>query len=298
MLLMPDGKDMSHVLIAWGGSLFFVLGILILAGWITAGAGKKAAKKRPAEKKPAEKKPAENKETVQSGAVQTETMQPGAVPVSAAYMVFLPLAAVCFITLSMLYQVDGNYYMIFYSAVIFLACLAAGDLPRGAAKAPLALLCGFQFVMMTLTNWAGVTGFTEIRLNRGYFDHQAYYREVLTETDGTIYDRLAAAPGARLVAFGTHPDCLQFPCIAESYNDITSPWGNVEIVNSARAFEEYLQFMQADYVYADADHLKEEAWQWSRGLLEEMTADGTLYDFVYEGDNWLARVRREASIPN
>ena len=257
MLLMPDGKDMSHVLIAWGGSLFFVLGIIIFTGLFRK----------------------------QTGPVRR-----------AARTVFLPFAAVCFVSLAMLYQIDGNYYMTLYSAAVLAAAAVMADMPakqrRSAFFLPLAAVCAFQFLIMTMTNWAGSTGFTKIAVNPGYVDHRAQYREILTEEDGRIYSVLAADPQTKLVSFGTHPECLQFPCIAESYNDITSPWGNEEIVSSADAFVRYLEFFGADYVYADAEHLKEDAWQWSKGLLEEMTEQGVLYGFTYEGENWLAKVRK------
>lgn len=42
---------------------------------------------------------------------------------------------------------------------------------------------------------------------------------------------------------------LQFPCVVQSYKDITSPWGNVELVNTVEAFEEYMAYAQADYAY-------------------------------------------------
>ena len=51
-----------------------------------------------------------------------------------------------------------------------------------------------------------------------------------------------------MIAFGTHPYCLQFPCNVESYKDITSPWGNVELVNSPEAFETYMAYAKTDYV--------------------------------------------------
>lgn len=294
MLLMPDGKDMSHVLIAWGGSIFFILSLIIVSGNILK--LKQYLKTR--------------NQMPLKGVNHTN-------PVSMAmWIIFLPYVIICFITLSMLYQVDGNYYMTLYSIIILSALYvlkeymtyqtdenagagAYDTLKRSSSEKknlpiyiPIVAICVFQFLFITMTNWAGTTGFTEISLNQGYYDHRAYYELVLTKEDGRIYSLLAENPQAKVVAFGTHPECLQFPCIVESYNDITSPWGNVEIVNTADAFIKYLSFFSADYVYADAEHLKEDAWQWSKGLLDEMTSRGVLYDFIFEGENWIAKVKK------
>lgn len=295
MLLMPDGKDMSHVLIAWGGSIFFILGLIIVSGIISKLL--RYLKTR--------------NQTPLKGVNHTN-------PVSASmWVIFLPFVILCFITLSMLYQVDGNYYMTLYSIIILSASYvikenmashsdenavegACDTIKRSSFKKknlpiyiPIAAICIFQFLFITMTNWAGTTGFNEISLNQGYYDHRAYYESVLTKEDGRIYSLLAENPQAKVVAFGAHPECLQFPCIVESYNDITSPWGNVEIVNTADAFIEYLDYFKADYIYADAEHLKEDAWQWSKGLLDEMTSRGVLYDFIFEGENWIAKVKKD-----
>jgi len=307
MLLMPGGKDMSHVIIAWGGSLFFVLGVLTV--WNVAVIVKKRRKEK---SDPAAK------------GIRFEEKSGSSLLFPAALTVFLPFIVTCFVTLTMLYQVDGNYYMMLYSIVIFLAVVFEQEgrslltennqqghsfvqegtsLPAGNSReemslltkkrvsaAAFALILVFQFVIMTMTNWAGVTGFTEIQANKGYYSHKEYYKEQLTEVDGSLYDFLSADPRTRAVAFGEHPVCLQFGCITQSYNDITSPWGNVEIVNTADAFIDYLHFAEVDYVYGDAVHLSEDAWQWSKGLIDEMTRRGVLTDFVYEGENWIAKV--------
>jgi len=307
MLLMPDGKDMSHVIIAWGGSLFFVLGVLIVRNVAVIVKNRRKEKSDPAAK------------GIHSGEKSGASLL-----LPAALTVFLPFIVTCFVTLTMLYQVDGNYYMTMYSIVIFLAVvfeqegrsllteneqqghsfvqegtsLSSDFVQEGTSPltekrltaAAFALILVFQFVIMTMTNWAGVTGFTKIQANRGYFSHKEYYREQLTEVDGSLYDFLSADPRTRVVAFGEHPTCLQFDCITQSYNDITSPWGNVEIVNTADAFIDYLHFARVDYVYGDAAHLSEDAWKWSKGLIDEMTVRGVLTDFIYEGENWVAKV--------
>lgn len=64
----------------------------------------------------------------------------------------------------------------------------------------------------------------------------------------------------------------------ESYKDITSPWGNVELVNSPEAFETYMAYAKTDYVYAEAGYLGPGSWEWSLDLLREQIREGSLTD--------------------
>ena len=59
----------------------------------------------------------------------------------------------------------------------------------------------------------------------------------------------------------------------------TSPWGNVELVNSPEAFEEYMEYAGTDYVYAESGYIGTDSWEWSYGLLRDLISDGVLTDF-------------------
>ena len=110
-----------------------------------------------------------------------------------------------------------------------------------------------------------------------------------------IWQEVSQDPENRVIAFGTHPYCLQFPCNVESYKDITSPWGNVELVNSPEAFEPYLAYAKTDYVYAEAGYLGPGSWEWSLDLLREQIRRGSLTDLFFENGNMLARVSDTAA---
>ena len=265
MLLSPEGKDMGHVIIAWGTSLLFFL-VLFIAVSVMMGA--------------AEKK--------ERGGITT-----------AAAVIFWPFLAVNLISLVMLYQVDGNYFMLLYTFLVLIACRKLSGLAQKSAKGLVILLLvpllGFNILLTAQTNWAWSVGFSEIRpVNKGRYNHKAkQHEDMIIKGNAAIWQILAADPENRVIAFGDHPFCLQFPCNVQSYKDITSPWGNVELVNSPEAFEEYMEYAGTDYVYAESGYIGTDSWEWSYGLLRDRISDGVLTDFFFENGNMLARYSRE-----
>lgn len=264
MLLAPEGKDMSHVIIAWGTSLLFFLSVCMIV-------------------------------FILSGAVKREN---GSIHRASA-VIFWPFLAVNMISLVMLYQVDGNYFMLLYTFLIFGFCRTAARLTDNGMKRLtmillIPLLC-FNVFVTAQTNWAWATGFSEIEVvNKGRYNHRAKQQEDMEAKGNTvIWQTLAAAPENRVIAFGEHPRCLAFPCNVQSYKDITSPWGNVEIVNSPEAFEKYMEYAGTDYIYAEAGYIGPGSWEWSYGLLRELIGRGLLTDLYFENGNALIRVGAE-----
>lgn len=264
ILLSPEGKDMGHVIIAWGTSfLFFAAACIVL--FRLAGAVKR-----------------------KNGCLDR-----------AAAVVFWPFLAVNMVSLIMLYQVDGNYFMLLYTFLILWFCRSLNRAEeKSLKKLVLALtvpLLIFNILVMSQTNWAWSAGFSEIQvLNKGRYNHRAkQHEDMIAKGNAVIWQVLSSDPANRVIAFGNHPFCLEFPCNVQSYKDITSPWGNVELVNSPEAFEEYMEYADTDYVYAEAGYIGTDSWEWSYGLLRDLIADGVLTDFFFENGNALARVSRE-----
>jgi|GEM_PF-6003860 len=311
MMLSPEGDDMFHVSIAWCGSIMLVLAVVI----IICIAVLIAIPPQP----------------------RTKNRMAGA-----AAMLFIPFSVLCGVTLAMLSQVDGNYYMTLYSimpvAAMWLSyeavtrcaertAAAAGDAgnmmgedggtdepdepgTRGRSfiqeeKVPVSIviaaaaMLACQFFIILITNWASAGGFTPIAFDRLYYDNENDSRVMLTAQAApeavaagtTIYDKLAAEPEARVLAMGEHPACLQFNCVTESYSDVANPWGNPQLENSTDEFVEYLHFAGIDYIYVDGEYINRDECSWRRGMLAEMDARGLLGDYIYEGSNYLARVR-------
>ena len=263
MLLAPEGKDMGHVVIAWGTSLLFFLLVCILVYLL---AGKKLCQDN------------------RTG------------PLAFAHVLFWPFLAVNLVSLVMLYQVDGNYFILLYTAVSLFSCRALSCLSEAApGKAAIMLLVpilSLNVLVSAVSNWAWALGFSEIKLlNSGRVNHEEMqYHDMVTRGNEEIWNILAKDEETRVIAFGNHPACLQFPCNVQSYKDVTAPWGNVELVNSPEAFEEYMRYAKTDYIYVEAAYIGENSWSWSYGLLQDLISRGSLADFVFENGNVLARV--------
>ena len=261
MLMQPQGEDMGHVILAWGTSLMAVLIVMLVLYGILS----------------------------KKGDEQSHIW-------NAALVIFFPFVIVSLISLSMLYQIDGNYFMLLYSMLILGACRAMvyfkkiGFYPLASkCLAPLLVL---NLIVTAISSWAWTAGFSEIHLlNKGRVNHRAQEQARMEEKGNTlIWQEVSQDPENRVIAFGTHPYCLQFPCNVESYKDITSPWGNVELVNSPEAFETYMAYAKTDYVYAEAGYLGPGSWEWSLDLLRELIHSGSLTDLFFENGNMLARV--------
>lgn len=261
MLMQPQGEDMGHVILAWGTSLMAVLIVMLVLYGIFS----------------------------KKGEEQSHIW-------NAALVIFFPFVIVSLISLSMLYQIDGNYFMLLYSMLILGACRAMvyfkkiGFYPLASkCLAPLLVL---NLIVTAISSWAWTAGFSEIHLlNKGRVNHRAQEQARIEEKGNTlIWQEVSQDPENRVIAFGTHPYCLQFPCNVESYKDITSPWGNVELVNSPEAFETYMAYAKTDYVYAEAGYLGPGSWEWSLDLLRELIRRGSLTDLFFENGNMLARV--------
>ena len=261
MLMQPQGEDMGHVILAWGTSLMAVLIVMLVLYGIFS----------------------------KKGDEQSHIW-------NAALVIFFPFVIVSLISLSMLYQIDGNYFMLLYSMLILGACRAMvyfkkiGFYPLASkCLAPLLVL---NLIVTAISSWAWTAGFSEIHLlNKGRVNHRAQEQARMEEKGNTlIWQEVSQDPENRVIAFGTHPYCLQFPCNVESYKDITSPWGNVELVNSPEAFETYMTYAKTDYVYAEAGYLGPGSWEWSLDLLRELIRRGSLTELFFENGNMLARV--------
>lgn len=261
MLMQPQGEDMGHVILAWGTSLMAVLIVMLVLYGILS----------------------------KRGEGQSRIW-------NAALVIFFPFVIVSLISLSMLYQIDGNYFMLLYSMLILGACRAMAYFKKigfyPLASKCLAPLLVLNLIVTAISSWAWTAGFSEIHLlNKGRVNHRAQEQARMEEKGNTlIWQEVSQDPENRVIAFGTHPYCLQFPCNVESYKDITSPWGNVELVNSPEAFETYMAYAKTDYVYAEAGYLGPGSWEWSLDLLRELIRRGSLTDLFFENGNMLARV--------
>lgn len=271
ILLNPQGEDMGHVILAWGSlGVWLLLWIWFL--WLFV-----------------EKKERRRLERRLDGYLR---------------VVFFPFLACCIVSLMMLTQVDGNYFMLFYvllAVYVFRLVSRCAKAPmKACAKGCMVVVMIFSLVVMGLTNWNWTVGLTPVSwLHRGYYDHRKIEREKLGEKGGKIWDLLAENPRNRLIAVGEHPQCLVFPCSAQSYLDITGSWGNVALVRQMDDFVEFMEYAKTDYVYVQAGYLSREERAWS--LTCDLIEYGILVPVCYEEGSMLGVVdtkgeRTEASV--
>lgn len=262
VLFNPQGDDMDHVIIAWGSLGAWFLLCLFLA-WIFLG-----------------KKSRTSKERRLDGFLNT---------------IFLPLVVCCLISLIMLYQVDGNYFMLFYVLSALCIFRLAERLSSQSAARIIHGLCIpvilFSILITTLTNWAWSLGFTPIAWkHRGYYPHQQIqHQEMSASGNGQIWEILSQNPRNRLISIGAHPQSLVFPCNAQSFRDITkNAWGNPVLAETMDNFVEFMDYAKTDYIYVQAGYLSPEGQTWD--LLCACIIQGKVIPLCFEAGNMLAYV--------
>lgn len=268
VFLAPAGDDMFHVRIAWGSTI----PALCLLAWIFWG-----KRKRPA----------------------------GERCIGAAA---LGIGGLSLFSLFLLWQVDGNYFMLLYVLFVIVGTctwaeakrdfgLNMGLFGRWAGYLVFSVLVLVQAILTMGSNWAGTTGFTPAKLlHKGYFSHQqAVYQEKCQAGNEAIWSILSQDPQTRVIAWGEHPAVLQFPCNIQSYYDVTGSGGNVRLVKTLENFKQFLRYAGTQYLYVEAGYLEEgsRAWDVVRYLIEE----GSLADIRFEHGNMLGRVNLEGEIP-
>lgn len=270
MLTAPVSMDMDHVVIAWGTGLV----TLFLFIWsVSAIRGRKA------------RTPLEVFDRV--------------------LMAVMTLG--CIASIYTLSQVDGNYFILFYSLLVIISMRMEGSL-LGRGTAPdgmhglgrgigMAVIC-FMIVnvpLTCLTSWAGQPGFTPVRLKHmGYYDHRREARQRDLEI-GCMNLVSGFSPRTRVLAFGNHPDVLDISCSVQSYYDVTGSGGNVYLVKRLKYFEEFLEYAGTEYFFVEKGYLA--AQPRALEMIEDMIEEGSLTDLKYEWGNLSARVTLPPVLP-
>ncbi|MEY8354078.1 sodium:solute symporter [Lachnospiraceae bacterium 54-53] len=262
----PVGPDMDHVILAWGGYMLF---FLLLLWIVTRFCGK----------------------NVDRGEKQELSVFLG--------VVYVPFLAVNLLSLAMLTQVDGNYFMLLYVLTSVYVLKGAAEarekaLWRGALGAGVWMLL-FSVFFTAMTNWNWSLGFSPASFrHKGYFDHQEAARLDMAEKGNEkIWKILEEAPETRLIAIGDHPSVLVFPCSVQSYDDITGVWGNVTLVKKMDYFVEFMDYAKTDYVYVQAGYTGKENRSYT--LVKDLIEWGKLVPVFYENGNLLAKVEVNGS---
>ncbi|MDO4324472.1 MAG: glycosyltransferase family 39 protein [bacterium] len=280
VFLCPEEKvDMAHVIFAWGGLLFLfflILGVLwlILRRW---GQFSKTANEPHKEKR--------------------RLRQPS----DGWYLawILIPLSVGSLYILFDLSQIDGNYYNFVYALALFAGCFGISrvwqpDIRRAFVMFlfPAAVM---GVTMSAVTNWAWQIGLTPVTVkNCGFFNHEKQEYDTWFAADGmdhgneAIWAILAQNPRYRVIAVGSHPDTLLFPCSVQSYGDIAGSWGNPSVVESVDKFCTFAKYAKTDYVYIQSYYMCR--WEDPYPFLCKLIYHGVLTDLVFEYGNVLAKV--------
>ncbi len=276
VLFCPTGEDMAHVRMAWGGLAFLVMLILVFLLY-----------KRTAERME------EMNRMERIGIGDNAFLVAGF-----RLMGFLTLKTgiLSILSLYLLYQIDGNYYMLLYALTgmlgsIVLYARAAYEVSpagrpyrrffSGESNYGLLLLTAVMLYFTAFTGWAGPVGFTPIDpVNRGYYNHEA---------ELPLMNPLQWDKHTRVVAFAGEPDCYLLRGRVESWVDLDGSGGNVYLTDTKlNIFKEYLTFAEIDYIYADLHFLQDDTD-------ERHARANTLFIYMLEDGDFESVVLAEGS---
>ncbi len=283
MAVLPLGEDMDHVIIAWGTGLVTLLAFLWacwLAGFVRTGGmrGRRGF--------------AAGEHAVPGAHGSAARPWASAQPFCEALL--LPvLGLACIYSVYTLSQVDGNYFILFYTLLI---TGVSGIRQRHGRKTDLernlsgllAPLAAAGLFATCCTSWAGAVGFTPVSLiHPGWYDHREAIQERQAEA-GISEIVSALTPRSRVVAFGEHPRVLDLPCSVQSYYDITGSGGNVYLVKKLDYFKWYLDISGTEYIFVEKGYGDRQSR--AGEIIRYMIEDKSLTDLVYEDGNLLGRV--------
>ena len=291
-LFYPVGKDMEHVSIAWSGVAFPA--ILFLAfrnafrGIFSRGSEAIQSKRRESNLTEGDsflKKKKSIKE--QNG--------------SHLRIVFFLIGFFSLLSFLMLWQIDGNYYILWECLALLLAAssplwserqssllgsdrkdsesyisLRRFDLIKGIF--PLLYLASILITLVT--SWVGAVGFTPIDLvNKGYYDHFAVEMEKQAERGSLpLFLKMTEKTNNHVLAVSETPDCYRIPCILESITDVEGSGGSPGLYDDPLYFAWFLKWSKTDYIYVEKSFLEEETEQRAKDMLRKMAELGIMIE--------------------
>ena len=293
-LFYPVGEDMEHVAIAWSGVLFPL--ILVFGIWQCFSLGRKCLTGRnhlpggnnlPGKNSLLERNSLPGREAILCGESGEASLW-DYLPLALSFLVIMAFSLLSFV---MLWQIDGNYYILWESLALLL-CFSMGSAPeissqeenaRGS-KLSAFLLKAFAFspfylaVFLTTitTSWAGAVGFTPIDLaNKGYYDHALVELENQGEKGSLpAFSEMVKNPRHHVLAFAETPECYRIPCNVQSITDVEGSGGSPGLYDSPLYFAWFLKWSGTDYVYLEQSFLHDEREERAREMLLQMAEEG------------------------
>lgn len=277
-LFYPVGEDMEHVAIAWSGVLFPL--ILLFALWQCFSIGRKCLPGKnslPGGNSLLERNSSSGREAfLCRGSGDASPWE--YLPLALSFLVIMVFSLLSFV---MLWQIDGNYYILWESLALLL-CFSGGNLQE--KRGFILLLKAFFFFPFYLaaflstitTSWAGAVGFTPIDLaNKGYYDHALVELENQGEKGSLpAFSEMAKNPRYHVLAFAETPECYRIPCNVQSITDVEGSGGSPGLYDSPLYFAWFLKWSGTDYVYLEQSFLHDEREERAREMLLQMAEEG------------------------
>ena len=277
-LFYPVGEDMEHVAIAWSGVLFPL--ILLFALWQCFSLGRKCLPGRnhlSGGNSLLGRNSLSGREAfLRRGSEEASLWE--YLPLSLSFLVIMSFSLLSFV---MLWQIDGNYYILWESLALLL-CFSGGNLQE--KRGIILLLKAFFFFPFYLaaflstitTSWAGAVGFTPIDLaNKGYYDHALVELENQGEKGSLpAFSEMAKNPRRHVLAFAETPECYRIPCNVQSITDVEGSGGSPGLYDSPLYFAWFLKWSDTDYVYLEQSFLHDEREERAGEMLLQMAEEG------------------------
>ena len=195
---------------------------------------------------------------------------------------------VSLISLFILNQIDGNYFILLFTLIITATCfLVERDFLKYLFRGLLPCIV-FAFFITGLTNWAGVRGLSKT-INDGstfgiYNHHNKFLDRDLKERKefADAYEDLKALGNPRTLLLSDDDSLSALGLDIRTYTDITGSGGNPAVVKTLDHFKRYLDYAQIKYICVDKEYLKDR--QRASDVVKYMYEEGSTKIYKKYGD--------------
>ena len=197
-------------------------------------------------------------------------------------------ALVSLLSLFILNQIDGNYFILLFTLIITAVCsLVEADTVKYLFRGLLPCIV-FAFFITGLTNWAGVRGLSE-KINDGstfgiYNHHNKFLDRDLKERKefADAYEDLKGLGNPRTLLLSDDDSLSALGLDIRTYTDITGSGGNPAVVKTLDHFKKYLDYAQIKYICVDKEYLKDR--QRASDVVKYMYEEGSTKVYKKYGD--------------
>lgn len=197
-------------------------------------------------------------------------------------------ALVSLLSLFILNQIDGNYFILLFTLIITTTCfLVERDSLKYLFRGLLPCIV-FAFFITGLTNWAGVSGLSDTIKDGSTFGiynhHNKFLDRDLKEKKefADVYDDLKELGNPRTLLLSDDDSLSALGLDIRTYTDITGSGGNPAVVKTLDHFKKYLDYAQIKYICVDKAYLKDR--QRASDVVKYMYEEGSTKVYKKYGD--------------